>query len=346
MRSYLISLIALCFYCTSIAAQNTFDGIACWGDSKTQGGQESPDVSYPSILQALLDSAGYNISVFNFGAHGEKSTEIMKRQGASPLIIQPFTIPASAEKEVKVSINSRLRVPEAGCNPCYVADIEGYLRHDWDDSSQKTFYFHRSKDGDSLAIDKPTQVITDAMLHHRNDVLVMDIGYNGGYSSIEDWISQYKQMVDYSECKEYIVIGRASHYYTTSSSYEEAFKEAFGNRYISLSNYYVEHGLLDAGIQPTSKDLVDIASQRPPSSLFYDEHHENNAGYRIKANLVFNKLKELGIITPVSTIIEEVKDINNISEKGAIYTLQGRKINKVNKSGIYIINRKKVYIKL
>ena len=333
----------LCLYSFGLSAQKNFDGISCWGDSKTQGGQESKDISYPSILQTLLDSAGYTIPVYNFGAHGEKSTEIMQRQGALSLIIQPFTIPASAKEETKVSINSRLRVPEAGCNPCFVADIEGYLRHDWTDNNQQTFYFHRSKDGIAVNIEKPTRIITDAMLYHRNDVLVMDIGYNGGYSSVQDWIDQYKKMVDFSNCKEFIVIGRASHHYTTDTYIEKAFNEAFGDRYISLSNYYVEHGLIDAGIEATTKDLVDIATQRPPSSLFYDEHHENNAGYAIKAKLVFNKLKELGIITSSPASIIEVRTTN---PPHGIYSLQGKKISKINKSGIYIIDGEKRYIKI
>ena len=112
-RWWTVSFFALfaLLYCQ---AQPHFDGIACWGDSKTEGGQES-GMSYPGILQELLQQEGYQIEVFNFGANGERTTEIMQRQGSYPFMVQPFTIPASAAKEVKIAINSRLRVPEAGC---------------------------------------------------------------------------------------------------------------------------------------------------------------------------------------------------------------------------------------
>ncbi len=335
-------LLILSFLPFTVYSQMTFEGISCWGDSKTQGNQE-PGVSYPSMLQNLLEENHYDITVYNFGANGEKSTEIMQRQGARELIVQPFTIPESSGTEVKIAINSHLRVPEAGCNPCVINGVEGAIRHDWRDSSQKTFYFSRFTDGYAVVVDKPTRIITDAMLHHRNDILIMDIGYNGGFSSVSDWINQYKEMVDYSDSKEYVVIGRASHYYVTSTTTEDAFSEAFGNRYISLSQYYVEHGLEDAGITPTPNDLNDILSGRPPQSLFLDDHHENAYGYAIKAKLVYQKLLELGLLPPPTSI--STIDNDNDEQKTGIYTLQGQKIKAISSSGIYIVNGKKIYIK-
>ena len=171
----------------------------------------------------------------------------------------------------------------------------------------------------------------------------MDIGYNGGFSSVSNWISQYREMVDYSDCKEYIVIGRASHYYVTSITTEEAFSKAFGNRYISLSQYYVEHGLEDAGITPTPNDLDDIQAGRPPQSLFLDDHHENAYGYVIKAKLVYQKLLELGLLSPPANISTIHND--SYEKKTGIYTLQGQKIKTISSSGIYIVDGKKIYIK-
>jgi lysophospholipase L1-like esterase len=340
LRTWAVSFFAFLalLYCH---AQSQFDGIVCWGDSKTEGGQE-PGISYPGILQELLQQEGYQIKVFNFGANGERTTEIMQRQGSYPFIVQPFTIPASASKEVKIAINSRLRVPEAGCNPCYIAGVEGCIRHDWSDQSQTTFYFQRKRDGKEILVSEPAQIETDAMRNHRNDLMILDIGYNGGFIGIDNWVEQHFQMIDYSDCKNYIVMGRASHYYTESPDLEQKFAQAFGNRYINLCKYYIEEGLQKAEIEPTAGDLADISARRPPRSLFLDEHHENHFGYAIKAYLVFEKLKELGYISPVASI--------NIQEThpspGTIYNLQGQKIDRVTKSGIYIINGKKIFIKL
>ncbi len=330
--------------CTPVVvnAQTNAVAIACWGDSKTQGEQEGEGMSYPAFLQELLEAHGYTYVVNNFGAHGERSTEIMQRQGSRPLTVQPFTIPASAQEEVKIVINSRLRVPEAGCNPCLIDGVEGTIRHDWTDSSQKTFYFRRLQSGTVKKISSPTRIVTDAMLNHRNEILVLDIGYNGGFSGVNDLISQCQEMIDYSECKEYVVIGRASHYYGISVGLESAFTNYFGNHYINLRDYYVNHGLEDMNITPTDGDIQDMQSGFPPRSLFYDEHHENIKGYRIKANLVFRKLLELGYLNE-PTMIPTVTHVGY--EENAVYDLQGRKVLRVIKSGIYLLNGKKVYLK-
>ena len=289
-------LLFLFLLSVSISTHSQCEAIACWGDSKTQGEQEGLGLSYPSFLQAMLENDGYQIQVHNYGAHGEFSTEIMQRQGSFPLTVQPFIIPASSDEEVKISINSRLRVPDAGCNPCFIDGIEGSIRHDWTDKSQKTFYFKRKQDGIQKEITSVTAIITDAMVNHRNEILILDIGYNGGFSSINNWIAQYQKMIDYSECKKFIVIGRASHFHRPSVNTEEAFSNYFGDKYINLRDYYVKHGLEDAGITPTDEDLQDINRGIPPRSLFYDEHHENIMGYTIKANLVYQKMKELNYI--------------------------------------------------
>ena len=291
-RSLLVAI--FCGWGLMAFGQYGFDAICCWGDSKTQGGHEQVETSYPQILQQLLFENGDSIRVFNFGANGEKSIEVMMRQGAYPLIVMPFIIPATCE-EVQISLNSQLTVPEAGCNPCVIGGVVGTIRHDWTGKSKRTLFFRRSKEGKAVDIVGPMVIITDAMMHHRNDVLIMDIGYNGGFLSIPDWISQYQRMVNYSRCKEFIVIGRASHLYGPSD-FEAQFEEAFGGRFINLRKYYVEHGLEDAGLVPTEGDLEDIRMGIPPRSLFIDEQHENVYGYTIKARLVYQRLRELGIL--------------------------------------------------
>ena len=284
---------------------NNNNNIVCWGDSKTEGNQDSTGVSYPSHLQTLLARDGHLNVVKNNGVGGEYSVEIMQRQGSYPLIVQPFTIPNDTS-EVRISINSRLKISSKhSFNPVFINGVKGTIRKDWADNTHKTFYFKREVSGDSITVNRPTQIVSSNMINDRNDILIIDIGCNGGYSSIDEWIQQIRNMVDYSRCKEYIVIGLAINKQyslgTTGENYttlEDKFIKAFGNRYINLRKYYVEYGLQDAGLVATDGDNEDIANNIPPRSLFVsgDVNHENQHGYKIKAELVFKKLKELLII--------------------------------------------------
>lgn len=280
--------------------------ISCWGDSKTEGNQDGTGVTYPNELQTLLTNANVNATVNNFGCGGEYSSEVAQRQGGLPLTVQPFTIPADTTK-VNITLNGRLRIASKHkFNPCYINGVEGNIIHDWSDSSQKTFTFQRAKAGNAIEIKYPMQILNQCMIQNRNDdVLVIDIGCNGGYSSIENWIQQIRCMVDYSYCKDFIVIGLANHlaytFGSTSENYktlEEKFTKEFGNRYINLRKFYVEHGLDVAGLSPTSQDTTDISNGIPPESLYKsgDNYHENQYGYKIKAQLVFEKLRDLNLI--------------------------------------------------
>lgn len=42
---------------------------------------------------------------------------------------------------------------------------------------------------------------------HKGDVLILEMGSNGGWKNYEELISQYKAMIKYSGCKDYIIIG-------------------------------------------------------------------------------------------------------------------------------------------
>ena len=280
--------------------------ISCWGDSKTEGNQDNTGVTYPGELQRLISEGGYDgVTVNNFGIGGEYSSEVAQRQGGLPLLVQPFTIPATATK-VNISLNGRLRIASKHkFNPCYINAVEGEIIHDWGDNSQKKFTFKRTEPGAAVEIKYPMTILNQCMLQNRNDVLIIDVGTNGGYSSIDNLIQQIRCMIDFSTSKEFIVIGMANHleysFGSTGETYEtmeNKFQAEFGNRYINLRKTYVDYGLALAGLTATSQDTADINAGIPPQSLYKkgDNYHENQHGYKVKAKLVYDKLISLGIL--------------------------------------------------
>lgn len=269
--------------------------ISCWGDSKTEGWQDNTTQSYPLILQNMINNLGGRNKVYNMGAHGENSKEILQRQGAIPLHVRSFIMPASSSDTVRIFIDSRLRVPDTGCNPCYIEGVRGTIIKDDTDKTHRNFSFVREIDDDSFVVTDSSQIITDAMLHRRNDILVIDIGYNGGYNDSQELVSQIRMMIDFSFCKEYLVLGRVDHqmaYYEL----EELFSEEFGERFINLREFYIERGLELNNLLPSDDDIKDMSNGIAPGSLFYDVSHENYYGYFCKAYCVLEKLKEFGLI--------------------------------------------------
>lgn len=274
--------------------------ISCWGDSKTQGNQDGTGVTYPSVLQNLLTSNGYSYTVNNMGVGGEYTTGIAGRQGGMPLYVQPFTIPAGTtpiQVATNISQNNIAKAGYAGLNPCYINGIQGNLGYD---STNNYNTFTRITAGTTVSVTRPAQIVTDGMVNHRNDILIIDIGQNGGFGSIDEWIKQIWCMVNYSQCKEFIVLGRNienSNPAFYNATIEPQFQMAFGNRYINLRAYDVAYGLADAGLNATSADNTAISNSQVPPSLLFDTVHENQYGYTIKGQQVFNKLQELQIIS-------------------------------------------------
>ena len=77
---------------------------------------------------------------------------------------------------------------------------------------------------------------------------------------------------------------------------DEMYFAEFGRRFIPIQKYMIEYGLADAGITPTSQDLIDISNGTIPSSLRNDVIHFNANSYKIVAQQIFNRLNELGWI--------------------------------------------------
>lgn len=161
----------------------------------------------------------------------------------------------------------------------------------------------------SIKIKKGTQVVTKAAHDISGDVLVIQMGSNGGWDDYDELIQQYKAMIDNSGTECYIIIGDTdnpdesvdSAYYTDSSEvgiddtlWEAALREAFGEHFINMRVYMIENALSTAGLEPTQEDIDNIDDGRVPESLKHDFTHLNSYGYYAVGVAVYNKGIELG----------------------------------------------------
>lgn len=205
--------------------------VYCWGDSLTEGvGGWLPtqDGIQNAIVCAYPDMVAQRFPCVNLGCRGETIQTIMARQGADPMVVGGFTIPADASEDVIVGYlrgnyysEDRLGIEtksgdlaqplaenEAGINPCVLAGVEGELFRDMvkDESGRYAYRFRRLKSGEAVPVPEKSMIETNAMRRYRNGVAVIWMGANGSVSSHGAYIEKIKQMVAYGNYSNYLVI--------------------------------------------------------------------------------------------------------------------------------------------
>lgn len=295
----------------NISKINGKETVNCWGDSLTRGVGvgDSYSKTFPYVLHGLLDGR----KVINCGVGGENTINIASRQGGLPNIVKPFTIPANASKvEIELtniygdSTGILLQggsaldpttgqyVMTAQINPCSINGVEGTLTHE-----NGKYYFSRSENGESVIVSRPTPLITHAMKSLRDNINIIWLGTNGGFTTSAGLIENIEAMIDYMTPinKKYIVFGIHHLVSTVTETFETIEKNMamhFGRHYINQRKYMIEYGLSDAGITPTVEDTTAISQGKIPPSLLYDDVHYNDKGYNIIATLASERGKELG----------------------------------------------------
>lgn len=295
----------------NISKINGKETVNCWGDSLTRGVGvgDSYSKAFPYVLHGLLDGR----KVINCGVGGENTINIASRQGGLPNIVKPFTIPANASKvEIELtniygdSTGILLQggsaldpttgkyVMTAQINPCSINGVEGTLTYE-----NEKYYFSRSENGESVIVSRPTPLITYAMKSMRDNINIIWIGTNGGFTTSAELIECIEAMIDYMSPinKKYIVIGVHHLVSTVTETFETIEKNMsihFGRHFINQRKYMLEYGLSDARITPTAEDITAISQGKIPPSLLYDDVHYNDKGYNIIATLASERGKELG----------------------------------------------------
>lgn len=100
----------------------------------------------------------------------------------------------------------------------------------------------------------------------------------------------------------YVVVGLLTTNYSDEKN--AAFASAFGDHFLDIRGYFLEHMWEISGLTATEQDESDIANGLIPSSFRVDVTHLNPAGGRIVATAIREKLLDMGIITDAQTVAE------------------------------------------
>lgn len=316
---------------TGIVADNRklFDNkkIVCWGDSITWGlGYD--ENTYIKNESGIIDASNWNypdtlkyytgMDVYNLGVCGETSYEIALRQGGIKMYVEK-QVTVKPGKRIQISI-----VDESG-NPVILENFNGYQSDNQEpenvvyindipfkleyDNGDLYISIYDNAVNKSIKLRKGSQVITKAAHDISGDVLVIQMGSNGGWDDYDELIEQYKAMIANSGTECYIIIGDTdnpdesvdSANYTDSqyigkddTMWEAALREAFGEHFINMRTYLLENALSITGLEPTQADEDDLSQGRVPETIKYDYTHLNSYGYYAIGYGVYEKGLELG----------------------------------------------------
>ena len=276
-------------------------GIVCIGDSLTEG----TDGSYPSYLEYILRENNIRVPVYNLGVGGENTVTIAGRMGAIPFILDAFEIPAGVERTAVTfvqspgkSIEPLLRSSDGGINPCQVCGVEGELSYD---SNENVYYFTRSEAGDAISVPENSEVVTYASYSYTNNIYILFMGENVSYENAEELLEQQKAIIATQTGDDrYLIIGITSGTKEEREHLETLMYEYWGDRYINLREILSDKDILEShGIVLTEKDLEDMEQGIVPQAVRSDHVHYTAAGYAIVAEVVYEKMLELGYLTEV-----------------------------------------------
>lgn len=306
----------------SLPYDGKFREISCWGDSMMYGCNTTPgfitineqvyNISYattPSVLQNLT-----GIRTYNMGVNGETSKEIAIRQGGIEMVTdRDIYIEGSGIAEVKL----RSAYDD---NNVWFEDYSGYNFNSEHTNNVvingETYYMTNGPDDESqiiygtdVYIPEGSVVKTLASVERKDDILILEIGSNGGWdNNYDELIEQYDAMIQSADCKYYIIVGdtddpqlsadaNKEETGTGETSWERALRNAYGEHFLNLRMYMIQNGLSDCGLEATQEDLDGYEEGMISQQLRSDWTHFNAYGYYSKALAIYEKGKALGYWT-------------------------------------------------
>lgn len=239
--------------------------ITCWGDSMMQGAgcneayiysdNGIEDISYfttPSALQYFT-----SINTYNFGVGGENSYQISLRAGG---------IPIYTDRDIYITDHSLAYVKFVDENEETIT-MDDYSGYGYEDNTypdtvyindvlccveraDEGLYISICSDADcdsvtEMYINAWTRVIPKAAYDHRNDILILEIGSNGGWENDYDkLIKQYQNIIDNSYYADYIIVGDTDNPGESADIYQDVYDN--NGNYAGLHATLWEQALYDA----------------------------------------------------------------------------------------------------
>lgn len=282
-----------------VTTSNEYENVLlCWGDSFSENKDDSISFYSYYIYEKLAGEGNAAIKgVYSAGSSEETLLSLVGKFGSYPLYTKAFVIPGDTTP-VQVQLESTYdktdiildKATNPGLNPCEICGVKGNLTSDGEKN-----YFKRLEMGESVAVPDKTNVISNLKENMRGYISLFFFG-NGYNNTPNEAVQLYKSIINTINNDKYIIVGPIVGTDKDIDPYDKAFSEAFGKHYISFREYMCSTAFDDYEISITSKDLESLKNNSFPESFMFDEARLSDKTASILGDVVYNKLKELGII--------------------------------------------------
>lgn len=308
--------------------------VYCWGDSLTEGVGgwiSTPDGVQKAIFSSYPDQVAKTYPCVNLGCRGETIQTIMARQGSSPMLVGPFTIPSDPDDDVVIGYMrgdyydanvlglmndygepcQPLKECESGINPCYISGVKGTLFRDKtpDSEGRYAYRFARCDVGSEVEVSANTPIETFASKHYRNGIAVIWMGANGAVNSHTEYISRLQRMIEFGNYNSYLVLMCKEYAQPWVDQIKNSMTDANGvchflylkpellRRGYALSGINFSYGIPDTSGWSTTDDILKNAPLLHDSwgtgEASYGALHYSPYGYKAIGKMVVEKLVEL-----------------------------------------------------
>ena len=171
-------------------------------------------------------------------------------------------------------------------NPCYVGNVECTLTWTgsaYNDESGRFTLKRNELVSEDITLPVKTFCIPKMAYTLREDVQIIFMGQNGGYSDNLQLVEAFKKCTDFLGHGRYIVI--TSHM-NSSTELNDLMRNVFGYKYINLNTQMNRYGLEYANINSSEVLWQD--------ELLRDGVHFNQLGQTVQARIIGSRIQQLG----------------------------------------------------
>lgn len=330
--------------------------LVVWGDSYTNRGYDTTHIDRCNYAYHLQQMLGSGWKIYNGGCSGDVTNTIAARQGGLGMHIgaTEFTIPADctpvdvggvySNRNYAFEENTFKQIARYGLiNPCEIivedaagneiARIEGNITHKGTETNKTADFatdvkFTRTSPGEAITVPAKSKLVTFAAKNLRNpDLMIVYMGQNGGFTTLDILYQQLRSMIDYAfpeGPEDYIILGFHNHETVQKWNVDNAYWDFFGgaagfgvnvaedrpvSRFVNLyteltgdnyKDYLVMSGAAASVEDICAEDIDYVSRGMIPYSYWIRPHiddiHPNEYGARAFAHAVYKKIVELGYL--------------------------------------------------